>query len=305
MPFAEFEETFVTRQRAGMKGLLVHPFSDPAVMAGNGTIGLEILEDLPDVDAIVVAYAGGGLACGIASAVRALNPAVRIYAAEVETGAPLAASFAAGRQVTVDYTPSFVDGISESRVVDEMWPLARSLLNGSLVVSLGEAAAAVRLIAERNRTIAEGAGAVSVAAALGRQSGRGQDRLHRIRRQRRPAEAGYDPHRPHALVTSPSTGEVRVRVTSTVPPDAPAPARCWRICHAVHRREPRVPAARERRYADAVFPLRIYADGQALPVVREHLHDAAVDEHPERKGLAVRQVYGPDLGRPREHVTPE
>ena len=174
VPFAEFEETFVTRQRAGMKGLLVHPFSDPAVMAGNGTIGLEILEDLPDVDAIVVAYAGGGLACGIASAVRALRPEVRIYAAEVETGAPLAASFAAGRQVTVDYRPSFVDGISESRVVDEMWPLARSLLNGSLVVSLDEAAAAVRLIAERNRTIAEGAGAVSVAAALAGKAGGGK-----------------------------------------------------------------------------------------------------------------------------------
>jgi threonine dehydratase len=174
VPFAEFEETFTTGRRDGLEGLLVHPFSDPAVMAGNGTIGLEILEDLPDVDAVVIAFAGGGLACGIASAVRALKPDVRLYAAEVETGAPLAASLAAGRQVRVDYTPSFVDGISESRVVDEMWPLASRLLDGSLVVTLDEAAAAVKLIAERNRTVAEGAGAVSVAAALAGKAGGGK-----------------------------------------------------------------------------------------------------------------------------------
>jgi threonine dehydratase len=172
--FAEFEETFVTRTRHGLDGRMVHPFSDPAVMAGNGTIGLEILEDLPDVDAVVIAYAGGGLACGIASAVRALKPGVRLYAAEVETGAPFAASLAAGRQVRVDYAPSFVDGISESRVFDEMWPLASRLLDGALVVSLEETAAAVKLIAERNRTIAEGAGAVSVAAALAGKAGGGK-----------------------------------------------------------------------------------------------------------------------------------
>jgi len=172
--FDEFEETFVTRSREGLKGLFIHPFSDQAVMAGNGTIGLEILEDLPDVDALVIAYAGGGLSCGIASAIRALKPEVKVYAAEVETGAPLAASLAAGRPVRVDHTPSFVDGISGSRVFDEMWPLASRLLDGSLVVTLEETASAVKLMVERNHTIAEGAGAVSVAAALAGKAGGGK-----------------------------------------------------------------------------------------------------------------------------------
>jgi threonine dehydratase len=172
--FDEFEETIVTRRREGLNGLLIHPFSDPAVMAGNGTIGLEILEDLPDVDTVVIAYAGGGLSCGIASAIRALKPEVKLYAAEVETGAPFAASLAAGRPVRVDHRPSFVDGISGSRVFDEMWPLASRLLDGSLVVTLEETASTVKLMVERNHTIAEGAGAVPVAAALAGKAGGGK-----------------------------------------------------------------------------------------------------------------------------------
>ena len=172
--FEEFEETFVNRSREGLNGLFVHPFRDQAVMAGNGTIGLEILEDLPDVDALVIAYAGGGLTCGIASAIRALKPEVKVYAAEVETGAPFAASLAAGRPVRIAHTPSFVDGISGSRVFDEMWPLASKLLEGSLVATVDETAAAVKLLAERNHTIAEGAGAVAVAAALAGKTGEGK-----------------------------------------------------------------------------------------------------------------------------------
>ncbi|MCW3094492.1 MAG: uncharacterized protein JWL77_110 [Chthonomonadaceae bacterium] len=165
-------EVFQTRCFAGMEGLFVHAFSDMAVMAGNGTIGLEILEDLPDVDAVVVPYGGGGLSCGVASALRALKPDVKVYAAEVETAAPLAASWAAGEPIEIPYTPSFVDGIGAPRVFPEMWQLARHLLEGSLVATLPEVAAAVGLLAERNRVIAEGAGATPVAAALAGRAGR-------------------------------------------------------------------------------------------------------------------------------------
>jgi threonine dehydratase len=172
--FAEWLEVFMTRRYAGMEGLFIHAFSDPAVMAGNGTIGLEILEDLPDVDAIVVPYGGGGLSCGIASATRVLKPEVRVYAAEVETAAPLAASLAAGHPVEVRYTPSFVDGIGAPHLFPEMWELARQLLAGSLVPTPHEVAAAVRLMAERNHVIAEGAGATPVAAALAGKAGGGK-----------------------------------------------------------------------------------------------------------------------------------
>jgi len=156
------------------KGLYVDPASDPAVMAGNGTIGLEILEDLPDVDAIVIPWGSGGLSCGIASAVRALKPATKLYACEVTTAAPLAASLSAGARRQVEYIPSFVDGIGAKSVLEEMWPLASSLLDGSLVMELQEVATALRLLAERNRIIAEGAGAAPVAAALAGKAGSGK-----------------------------------------------------------------------------------------------------------------------------------
>lgn len=172
--FAQWMEVFETRRYPGMDGLFVHAFSDPEVMAGNGTIGLEILEDLPDVDAIVVPYGGGGLGCGIASAIRAARPSVRIHAAEVETAAPLAAAWSAGEPVEIRYTASFVDGIGAPRVFPEMWRLARRLLDGSLVASVPEVAAAVRILAERNRVIAEGAGAAAVACALAGGAGSGK-----------------------------------------------------------------------------------------------------------------------------------
>jgi threonine dehydratase len=154
--------------------LYVDPASDPAVMAGDATIGLEILEDLPDVDAIIIPWGSGGLSCGIASAVRALKPDTRLFACEVTTAAPLAASFAAGKPQPVDYIPSFVDGIGAKGVLAEMWPLASRLLDGSLVMELSEVAGAIRLLAERNRIIAEGAGAVPVAAALAQKAGGGK-----------------------------------------------------------------------------------------------------------------------------------
>jgi threonine dehydratase len=123
---------------------------------------------------VVVPYGGGGLSCGIASAIRASRPAAAIYAAEVETAAPLAASLSAGRPMSVDHRPSFVDGIGGKSVLPEMWPLARTLLAGSLVVSLNQVAEAIRILASRNRVIAEGAGASSVAAALTGRAGAGK-----------------------------------------------------------------------------------------------------------------------------------
>jgi threonine dehydratase len=114
------------------------------------------------------------LSCGIATAVRTLKPETKVFACEVETSAAFAAALAAGHKVTIDYKPSFVDGIGSSSVLDDMWPLAQALLDGSIVMSLAEVAEAIRLLAERNRVIAEGAGATSVAAALSGQAGRGQ-----------------------------------------------------------------------------------------------------------------------------------
>ena len=154
--------------------LYVDPASDPAVMAGNGTIGLEILEDLPDVDTIVIPWGSGGLSCGIASALRGLKPDTRLFACEVTTAAPFAASMAAGTPREVNYVPSFVDGIGAKGVLAEMWPLASDLLDGSLVLELDEVAAALRLLVERSRIVAEGAGAAPVAAALAGQAGSGK-----------------------------------------------------------------------------------------------------------------------------------
>lgn len=147
-------------------GLFVHPVSDPAVMAGNGTVALELVEDLPDVDTVLVPYGGGGLSCGIAAALARLRPSAQVWACEVETAAPLAASWAAGEPRETDYRPSFVDGIGGKSVLPEMWPLARKLLAGPRVATLDSVADAVRHLALRHRVIAEGAGATPVAAAL-------------------------------------------------------------------------------------------------------------------------------------------
>jgi threonine dehydratase len=169
--YAEWWQTLVDHGHPSQDGFFVHPVSDPAVMAGNATIALEILEDLPDVDAVLVPYGGGGLSCGIASVMRALRPQTRVYACEVETAAPLDASLRAGEARAIEHRPSFVDGIGGRSVLEEMWPLARTLLAGSLVVPVAAIAAAVRLLVERNRVVAEGAGAAPVAAALAGVSG--------------------------------------------------------------------------------------------------------------------------------------
>jgi threonine dehydratase len=166
--FDTWWQTMQDRRYPGIEGLFVHPFADQAVMAGNGTIGLEILDDAPDVDAILVPYGGGGLSSGIAAAVRARAPGVRVYAAEVANSAPLTASFAQDGPAAIDPLPSFIDGIGGKGVFPEMWPVVRELLAGSVAATVAEVAEAVRLLAERNRIVAEGAGATPVAAALHR-----------------------------------------------------------------------------------------------------------------------------------------
>jgi threonine dehydratase len=173
-PFADWWRTFETRSYPGVDATFIHAFDDPDVMAGNGTIALELREDLPALDAVVIPWGGGGLSCGIAAVLRQLAPRVRVYAAEVETAAPLAASLAAGEPRTVDYRPSFVDGIGGKMVFANMFAHARSLLDGSLVVTLEEAASAMKLVAERNRIIVEGASACAIAAALSGRAGAGK-----------------------------------------------------------------------------------------------------------------------------------
>lgn len=165
--FEVWWETLVRHGAPDMPGLFVHPFADAAVMAGNGTIALEIFEDLADVDAIFVPYGGGGLACGIAAIARAVSPRTKVYAIEAETAAPLTASFEAGVPTPVTRTPTFIDGMGSGAVVEEMWPLAQSLLAGTVVVTVAQVAAAVKMLAERCRVVAEGAGAAALAAAIG------------------------------------------------------------------------------------------------------------------------------------------
>jgi threonine dehydratase len=174
VPFEQWWRTFETRSFPGVEATFIHAFDDPDVMAGNGTIGLELMEDLPQMDAVVIPWGGGGLSCGIASVLRQVAPKVRIYAAEVETAAPLAPSWAAGEPRTVEYRPSFVDGIGGKMVFAAMFQQARQLLDGSLVVTLEEAARAMKLVAERNRVIVEGASACGVAAAMSGRAGAGR-----------------------------------------------------------------------------------------------------------------------------------
>ncbi|MEO5616709.1 MAG: pyridoxal-phosphate dependent enzyme [Candidatus Eisenbacteria bacterium] len=164
--FDRWWQVLVERRFEGLEGLFVHPVSDAAVIAGNATIGLEILEDLPAVTDVFVPFGGGGLSCGIAAALRVSGAGGRVIAAEVETAAPLAASLRAGRASRVERRPSFVDGIGGGAVLEEMWPLAASLLAGTCIVTLDEIAAAIRMLVRQVRVVAEGAGGASLAAAL-------------------------------------------------------------------------------------------------------------------------------------------
>ena len=157
-----------------MTGYFIHPFDDDRFIAGNGTVGLEIMEDLPDADAVIAPVGGGGLLAGVAAAVRALNPDTAVYAAEPETAAPLHESMAAGHAVSFsNWRSSFVDGAGGKSVLETMWPLLRHL-NGSIVVSLDEVAQAIKVTAERAHLIAEGAAGCAIAAALSGRAGGGK-----------------------------------------------------------------------------------------------------------------------------------
>ncbi len=174
LPYDDWWNVIVTGRVEGAAGLFVHPVQDEGVMAGNGTIGLEILEDLPDPDAVVIPYGGGGLTVGVASAIKALSPATQIITAEPATAAALAAAMQAGHPADVPYQASFVDGSGSRRVLDSMWPRVAPLVDKALAIDVGDVAAAVRTLAERVRVIAEGAGALAPAAALAGLAGRGK-----------------------------------------------------------------------------------------------------------------------------------
>ena len=158
----------------GLDGHFVHPVRDPAVMAGNGTIGLELVEQLDAIDCVLIPWGGGGLTTGIASALAAVSPSTKVYACEPETAAPVSAALAAGEPVEVPYVPSFVDGAGAKALLPDMWQAARPLISGAFAVPLSETAAAVRLLAERLHVIAEGAGALALAAALAGRAGSGR-----------------------------------------------------------------------------------------------------------------------------------
>jgi threonine dehydratase len=173
VPYDRWWEVMETSRYDDADGLFVHPVLNERVMAGNGTIGLELAEDAPDADVVLVPWGGGGLFTGIASALAALRPETKVYAVQPETGAAVTAALAAGEPRDAAFAPSFVDGAGAKIVLPAMWERARPLLAGAYEVSLDETAAAVRLLAERSRVIAEGAGALAVAAAVsGRVAGR-------------------------------------------------------------------------------------------------------------------------------------
>jgi len=174
VPFEEWWRAMEEAQYDGAEGLFVHPVYDSRVMAGNGTIGLELVDDLEGFDTVLIPWGGGGLTVGIASAVKALRPEVRILPVEPETGAPLTPSLAAGSPQSIDYRPSFVDGSGSRAILPRMWDAAQGLLDGSEVATLEETARAVRLLAERARVVAEGAGALAAAVALSGRAGEGR-----------------------------------------------------------------------------------------------------------------------------------
>jgi threonine dehydratase len=164
----EWWQAMLDRGRDGVDGLFVHPVADEAVMAGNGTIGLELAEDAPAFDTVVVPWGGGGLTTGVASAVKALRPDVRVVTAEPDTAAPLATALAAGEPREIEFTPSWVDGAGGRALLPGMWELARELVDEAVAVPLAEVEDAVRLLASRGHIVAEGAGALALAAALRR-----------------------------------------------------------------------------------------------------------------------------------------
>jgi threonine dehydratase len=173
LPFEEWWKVLTGRGLAGENGVFVHPVAESAVIAGNATIGAEIIEDQPDIDAVVVPFGGGGLASGIGSVMRRLKPGVRMIVAESEAAQPAAAALANGRPTKVPHIQSFVDGMGSTTVLEEMWPLVRQMVDQATCASFAEITDAVRLLARRHHVIAEAAGAASVAVAMGGRAGQG------------------------------------------------------------------------------------------------------------------------------------
>jgi threonine dehydratase len=168
VPYEEWWQAMVDRGRDGIEGVFVHPTDDPAVMAGNGTIGLELCEQLDAFDTVIVPWGGGGLTLGIASAVKALLPGTRVVAAEPATGAPLSAAFAAGAPTEIEFERSFVDGAGGPALLPGMWERASELVDEAVPIPLPEVEEAIRVLASRAHVVAEGAGALALAAALHR-----------------------------------------------------------------------------------------------------------------------------------------
>lgn len=166
-PYADWWRLLEDPAAAGLGENFIHPVANRNVIAGNGTIGLELLDDVPDLRAVFVPYGGGGLSTGIAAAIKAAKPGIRVYACETTAGAPLSAALQAGHPVPVQFDPrTFITGMGSRQVLDSMWPLARKLLDGALVTTVEATANAVRRLCERHHIIVEGAGAVPVAAAM-------------------------------------------------------------------------------------------------------------------------------------------
>jgi threonine dehydratase len=165
--FEAWWQAMLTREHPGMTGLMVHPFADTNVMAGNGTIGLELQEDAPDLDAVLVPWGGGGLSLGIAAAMKTVSPRTKIYAVEAESAAPLSASLRARDLVNVHRTKTFIDGMGSDRISGEIWPLVSGMIAGTIVVAVKQVADALRLMVNTAGVTAEGAGAATLAAALG------------------------------------------------------------------------------------------------------------------------------------------
>lgn len=174
VPFVRWWQVMMEGRFEGHDEFFVHPVRDELVMAGNGTIGLEITDELTGPDAVVIPVGGGGLLCGIASAVKVASPRTRIVAVEPETAAPLAASLAAGAPTEIAYQPSFVDGAGGRSILPGMWPLLQEVVDQAVTVSLEETAQAVRQLLEHARVVAEGAGALATAAALAGRAGSGR-----------------------------------------------------------------------------------------------------------------------------------
>lgn len=211
-PFADWWEAIVTHSHPGVEARFLHPVEEPAVMAGNGSVGLEILEDLPEADAVLVPFGGGGLSCGISSALRQSGSAAPVHPVEVSTSAKVAAAMAEGGPVWIETAPSFVDGIGGNTVLDPMWPFVRELLAEPLSVTPDEAAEAVRILAGSARVVAEGAGACPVAAALANRVPRG--------------DSGARGDRPRKIVCVVSGGNVETAVlTRILAGETPATAR--------------------------------------------------------------------------------